>query len=74
MASKGSCKRIWLCGTQEPTDRCYRHYHNCYLSADHAGDCDNASGPGHSSADRVGYMVTNTTDAYRQMTARGWKS
>lgn len=73
MASKGTCKRVWLCATQEPTDICYRHYHTCYGSPNHAGECYSGSGIAHHSGNRVGNIVTSIPDAYRQMSALGWK-
>lgn len=73
MASKGSCKRVWLCATEDPTDICYRHYHNCYRGAEHPGECESTSGPGHHSGNRTGHIVASVPDAYRQMRDLGWK-
>lgn len=73
MVSKGSCKRVWLCATDDPGDSCYRHYHNCYQGAGHTGPCDSGSGPGHHSDNRIGDMVTSVPDAYRQMRELGWR-
>ena len=73
MASRGSCKRVWLCSTEDKADICYRHYHNCWMAAGHVGDCDSASGPGHDSAHRVGNVVNSVTDAYREMHRVGWE-
>jgi hypothetical protein len=72
MTSKGSCQRVWLC-EQKPTDICYRHYHNCYLADGHPGDRHFCGTDGHDSDRRTGDIVTGVQDAYRQMSALGWK-
>lgn len=67
------CLHVWLCATEDPTDTCYRHYHNCWLIKGHAGRCHSTSGAEHHSGNRVGDIVTSISDAYAQMKALGWK-
>ena len=74
MTSRGTCKSVWLCATQDRTELCYRHYHTCWMTAGHEGDCDSANGIAHTSADRVGDMLTSIPEAYRRMEALGWKA
>ena len=69
-----TCSQVWLCGTEDKTDICYRHYHTCWRTAGHRGACESGSGPGHTSECRHGDIVASTTEAYAQMTELGWRS
>lgn len=74
MGRRKPCGKVWLCATQNPADLCYRHYHGtCFLAAGHAGDCDTGSGPGHTSANRVGDIMDSVPAAYEAMRRIGWK-
>ena len=73
MTSKGPCRIVWLCATEDTADICYRHYHNCYMGAGHESDCDSAGGPAHTSANRVGDLMLSVVSAYRAMDRLGWK-
>lgn len=73
MASRGSCRRVWLCATDDKTDLCFEHYHTCWRANGHIGECDSASGPGHHAGNRIGDVVNSVVEAYAQMRQLGWK-
>lgn len=73
MASRGPCRRVWLCATEDKTDICYRHYHTCNRGEGHTPHCECGSGLGHDSAHRVGEIMGSVTDAYAEMVRIGWR-
>jgi hypothetical protein len=73
MANRKPCQRVWLCATQDRSDLCYRHYHNCYRAFGHPGECQSGSGPEHHSGSRVGDVLGSIGAAYAAMEALGWR-